>query len=161
MALFMHLTLVPFIAAAGELKTKPTQHSVKELRSIGIQPDVLLCRSEQPLPDSERRKIALFTNVPEKAVISAVDLDNIYKIPMWLHQQGLDQIVVERLHLGGKAKAEADLSEWNAVVDAVRAPGRRGHHRASSASTSTTRTPTSRWPRRSSTAACASAPRCG
>ncbi|HEY5971245.1 MAG TPA: CTP synthase, partial [Pseudoxanthomonas sp.] len=84
-ALFMHLTLVPFIAAAGELKTKPTQHSVKELRSIGIQPDVLLCRSEQPLPDGERRKIALFTNVSEKAVISAVDLDNIYKIPMWLH----------------------------------------------------------------------------
>ncbi len=122
MALFMHLTLVPFIAAAGELKTKPTQHSVKELRSIGIQPDILLCRSEQPLPDSERRKIALFTNVPEKAVISAVDLDNIYKIPMWLHAQGLDQIVVERLHLGGKAKPEADLSEWNAVVDASEHP---------------------------------------
>src|SRR6188768_951270 len=99
MALFMHLTLVPFIAAAGELKTKPTQHSVKELRSIGIQPDVLLCRSEQPLPEGERRKIALFTNVSEKAVISAVDLDNIYKIPMWLHQQQLDQIVVERLRL--------------------------------------------------------------
>jgi CTP synthase len=121
-ALFMHLTLVPFIAAAGELKTKPTQHSVKELRSIGIQPDVLLCRSEQPLPDGERRKIALFTNVPEKAVISAVDLDNIYKIPMWLHQQGLDQIVVERLRLDGKAKAEADLSEWSAVVDAAEHP---------------------------------------
>jgi CTP synthase len=121
-ALFMHLTLVPYIAAAGELKTKPTQHSVKELRSIGIQPDVLLCRSEQPLPDGERRKIALFTNVPEKAVISAVDLDNIYKIPMWLHQQGLDQIVVERLRLDGKAKAEADLSEWNAVVDAAEHP---------------------------------------
>ena len=84
----MHLTLVPYIAAAGELKTKPTQHSVKELRSIGIQPDILLCRSEQPLPDGERRKIALFTNVPEKAVISAVDLDNIYKIPMWLHAAG-------------------------------------------------------------------------
>ncbi|QNP42191.1 CTP synthase [Lysobacter solisilvae (ex Woo and Kim 2020)] len=121
-ALFMHLTLVPFIAAAGELKTKPTQHSVKELRSIGIQPDVLLCRSEQPLPDGERRKIALFTNVSEKAVISAVDLDNIYKIPNWLHQQGLDQIVVERLRLENKAKAEADLSEWNAVVDATDHP---------------------------------------
>ena len=89
--MFMHLTLVPYIAAAGELKTKPTQHSVKELRSIGIQPDVLLCRSEQPLPDSERRKIALFTNVPEHAVISAIDLDNIYKIPMFLHAQGLDR----------------------------------------------------------------------
>jgi CTP synthase len=121
-ALFMHLTLVPFIAAAGELKTKPTQHSVKELRSIGIQPDILLCRSEQPLPDGERRKIALFTNVPEKAVISAVDLDNIYKIPMWLHGQGLDRIVVERLGLGAKAKAEADLSEWEAVVDAAEHP---------------------------------------
>ena len=119
-AFFMHLTLVPFIAAAGELKTKPTQHSVKELRSIGIQPDVLVCRSEQPLPDSERRKIALFTNVPEKAVISAVDLDNIYKIPMWLHAQGLDQIVVERLKLD--AAPEADLSEWNAVVDATEFP---------------------------------------
>ena len=122
MALFMHLTLVPYIAAAGELKTKPTQHSVKELRSIGIQPDVLLCRSEQPLPDGERRKIALFTNVPEKAVISAVDLDNIYKIPMWLHQQELDQIVVERLHLQDKAAKTADLSEWMAVVDAAEHP---------------------------------------
>ncbi len=120
-AIFMHLTLVPFIAAAGELKTKPTQHSVKELRSIGIQPDVLLCRSEQPLPDGERRKIALFTNVPENAVISAVDLDNIYKIPGWLHQQGLDQIVVERLRLEAKVKP-ADLGEWNAVVDAMEHP---------------------------------------
>ena len=121
-ALFMHLTLVPYIAAAGELKTKPTQHSVKELRSIGIQPDVLLCRSEQPLPDGERRKIALFTNVPEKAVISAVDLDNIYKIPMWLHEQHLDQIVVEHLRLDAKAAPVADLSEWEAVVDAAEHP---------------------------------------
>ncbi|NYZ63777.1 CTP synthase [Luteimonas deserti] len=121
-ALFMHLTLVPYIAAAGELKTKPTQHSVKELRSIGIQPDILLCRSEQPLPDSERRKIASFTNVSEKAVISAVDLDNIHKIPMWLHAQGLDQLVVERLRLDGRAAPHADLSEWQAVVDAVEHP---------------------------------------
>jgi len=121
-ALFMHLTLVPYIAAAGELKTKPTQHSVKELRSIGIQPDVLLCRSEQPLPDSERRKIALFTNVSEKAVISVVDLDNIYKIPMWQHLQGLDAIVLERLRLEGKAAPVADLSEWEAVVDATENP---------------------------------------
>ena len=118
--LFMHLTLVPYIAAAGELKTKPTQHSVKELRSIGIQPDVLLCRSEQPLPDGERRKIALFTNVHEKAVISAIDLDNIYKIPLWLHEQGLDQIVVDRLRL--KASPHADLSDWKAVVDAMEYP---------------------------------------
>ena len=122
MAMFMHLTLVPYIAAAGELKTKPTQHSVKELRSIGIQPDVLLCRSEQPLPDGERRKIALFTNVPEKAVISAVDLDNIHKIPMWLHAQGLDQIVVERLGLKDRARDSADLSQWLDVVDAAEHP---------------------------------------
>jgi CTP synthase len=121
-AMFMHLTLVPYIAAAGELKTKPTQHSVKELRSIGIQPDVLLCRSEQPLPEGERRKIALFTNVPEQAVISAVDLDNIYKIPMWLHSQGLDQIVVQRLRLEGKAAETADLSDWLAVVEAGEYP---------------------------------------
>ncbi len=122
MAMFVHLTLIPYIAAAGELKTKPTQHSVKELRSIGIQPDVLLCRSEQPLPDSERRKIALFTNVPEKAVISAVDLDNIYKIPMWLHGQQLDQLVVDQLRLQDKASASADLSAWEAVVDASTHP---------------------------------------
>ncbi|MBJ6980002.1 CTP synthase [Luteimonas sp. MC1895] len=121
-ALFLHLTLVPYIAAAGELKTKPTQHSVKELRSIGIQPDVLLCRSEQPLPDSERRKIALFTNVSEKAVISVVDLDNIYKIPMWQQNQGLDAFVVERLRLADKAAPVADLSEWEAVVDATQHP---------------------------------------
>ena len=118
-AIFMHLTLVPFIAAAGELKTKPTQHSVKELRSIGIQPDILLCRSEQPLPDSERRKIALFTNVPERAVISAMDLDSIYKIPLWLHAQGLDQIVVDDLQLQA---GPANLSEWIATVDAVEHP---------------------------------------
>ena len=121
-AVFMHLTLVPYIAAAGELKTKPTQHSVKELRSIGIQPDILLCRSEQPLPDGERRKIASFTNVSEKAVISAVDLDNIHKIPMWLHAQGLDQLVVERLRLDAKAAPTADLSEWIDVVNAVEHP---------------------------------------
>ncbi len=118
--LFMHLTLVPWIAAAGELKTKPTQHSVKELRSIGIQPDILLCRSEQPLPESERRKIALFTNVPENAVINAIDLDNIYKIPLWLHEQGLDSIVVERLRLTGAR--EANLSDWAGVVDAMEHP---------------------------------------
>ena len=121
-AMFMHLTLVPFIAAAGELKTKPTQHSVKELRSIGIQPDVLICRSEQPLPEGERRKIALFTNVPERAVITAIDLDNIYKIPAWLHEQQLDQIVVDQLRLEGKASPKADLSEWEAVVDATQNP---------------------------------------
>ena len=115
-ALFIHLTLVPFIRSAGELKTKPTQHSVKELRTIGIQPDILICRSEQPLPVGERRKIALFTNVPEKAVISAVDADSIYRIPLLLHEQGLDEIVVERLRLD---VPPADLSEWQAVVEAL------------------------------------------
>ncbi|MGH8084642.1 MAG: CTP synthase [Lysobacter sp.] len=118
-ALFMHLTLVPWIAAAGELKTKPTQHSVKELRSIGIQPDILLCRSEQPLPDSERRKIALFTNVSERAVINAVDLDNIYKMPGRFHEQGLDDLIIERLRL---ETGPADLTEWNAVLDATENP---------------------------------------
>ncbi|MBW8076352.1 CTP synthase [Metallibacterium scheffleri] len=117
--LFMHLTLVPFIKAAGEIKTKPTQHSVKELRSIGIQADVLLCRSEQPLPEGERRKIALFTNVPERAVISAVDVEVIYELPLWLHQQGLDEIVVEQLRLPARP---ANLSEWEATVAAVKHP---------------------------------------
>ncbi|RAO77901.1 CTP synthase [Dyella jiangningensis] len=117
--LFMHLTLVPYIKAAGEIKTKPTQHSVKELRSIGIQPDVLLCRCEQPLPDGERRKIALFTNVPENAVISAADVDIIYKQPLWLHKQGLDEIVVKRLNLQA---GPADLSSWQRTVDAVENP---------------------------------------
>ena len=117
--LFMHLTLVPYIKAAGEIKTKPTQHSVKELRSIGIQPDVLLCRCEQPLPDGERRKIALFTNVPEQAVISAADVDIIYKQPLWLHKQGLDDIVVKRLGLDA---GPADLSGWQRTVDAVEHP---------------------------------------
>jgi len=119
-ALFMHLTLVPYIAAAGELKTKPTQHSVKELRSIGIQPDVLLCRSEQPLPEGERRKIALFTNVPERAVISVEDVDVLYKLPIELHAQGLDALVAERLRL--PVARPADLSEWEAAVDATLHP---------------------------------------
>ena len=116
---YMHLTLVPYIVAAGEIKTKPTQHSVKELRSIGIQPDVLLCRADRRLPDDERRKIALFANVPVKAVISAVDVGNIYKIPLLLHEQGLDDIVVEKLRL--KARA-ADLGEWRQVVEAMEHP---------------------------------------
>src|SRR5919107_1016448 len=98
-AVFIHLTLVPFIAVTGEIKTKPTQHSVKELRSIGIQPDILLCRSQNKVPDEQRRKIALFTNVEERAVISAVDADDLYKIPMLLHEEGLDDIVVDKLRL--------------------------------------------------------------
>jgi CTP synthase len=112
-ALFMHLTLVPYIAVSGEIKTKPTQHSVKELRSIGIQPDILLCRADRPLPDAERRKVALFTNVEERAVISAVDVDSIYKIPLLLHAQQLDEIVVEKL---GLDVPPANLGEWEQVV---------------------------------------------
>ena len=119
-ALFMHLTLVPYLATAGELKTKPTQHSVKELRSIGIQPDILLCRSEKIVPDKERKKIALFTNVKEEAVIPVIDLDNIYKIPLWLHSQGLDQIVADKLKLDNLP--EADLSGWKEVVNIMEFP---------------------------------------
>ncbi|MCL5051193.1 MAG: CTP synthase [Firmicutes bacterium] len=112
-ALFIHLTLVPFLGAAGEVKTKPTQHSVKELRSIGIQPDVLICRSDRTIPANERAKIALFTNVQERAVISLKDVDSIYKIPAMLKAQGLDELVVERFDLACK---EADLAEWERVL---------------------------------------------
>ncbi len=114
-ALFVHLTLVPYISAAGELKTKPTQHSVKELRSIGIQPDILLCRAEHPIPESEQRKIALFTNVEARAVIPVLDCGNIYQIPAELQKEGFDDLVVERFGLDCE---QADLSEWQRVVDA-------------------------------------------
>lgn len=112
-AMFMHLTLVPYLAAAGEVKTKPTQHSVKELLSIGIQPDVLICRSDRAIPANERAKIALFCNVPERAVISMKDVDSIYKIPALLKSQNLDSYFTERFGLECK---EADLSEWEQVV---------------------------------------------
>jgi CTP synthase len=118
-ALFIHLTLVPYIATAGEIKTKPTQHSVKELRSIGIQPDLLLCRCDRPLQDSARSKMALFTNVEKRAVIPLQDVDFIYQIPLELHSQGLDDIVIEMLGIQAK---KADLSEWERVVDAYRHP---------------------------------------
>jgi len=118
-SLFLHLTLLPYIAVAGEVKTKPTQHSVKELRSIGIQPDILMCRSEKPMSDEDRRKIALFTNVAERAVISAVDIDSIYKIPRALHEQGMDDIVVEKMQMDVQP---ADLSQWDAVTDAMDSP---------------------------------------
>ncbi|WP_110598914.1 MULTISPECIES: CTP synthase [Salinicola] len=114
-ALFMHLTLVPYIKTAGETKTKPTQHSVKELRSIGIQPDILICRSEVELEESERRKIALFTNVEERAVIPLQDADTIYRIPLMLHEQGLDDIVCDKFRLDAP---QADLAEWIHVLDA-------------------------------------------
>ncbi len=118
-AIFLHLTLVPYIATSGEIKTKPTQHSVKELRSIGIQPDVLLARATRPLPREARRKIALFTNVEERAVISGVDAADIYEIPLLLHEEGLDEIVVRRLRLD---VPPADLGEWRRVVEARKHP---------------------------------------
>ncbi len=111
--LYMHLTLLPYISTSGEIKTKPTQHSVKELRSIGIQPDILLCRADRELPADERRKIALFTNVEQRAVFSAVDVDSIYKIPSLYHKQHLDDIVVDKLKL---QVPHADLSEWEKVI---------------------------------------------
>jgi CTP synthase len=116
---YMHLTLVPIVGGSGEIKTKPTQHSVKELRGIGIQPDVLLCRCKHPLPEEQRRKIALFTNVEERAVISAVDADDIYKIPLLLHEQALDAIVVDKLRIEAPT---TDLAEWRHVVSAKSNP---------------------------------------
>lgn len=112
--MYMHLTLVPYIAVAGEIKTKPTQHSVKELRSIGIQPDILLCRVHEPLPEDARRKIALFTNVPTQAVISGIDVENIYQIPLLYRDQKVDQLVVDHLQIDCPP---ADLSEWEQVVE--------------------------------------------
>ena len=117
--LFIHLTLLPYIKVAGELKTKPTQHSVKELRGIGIQPDILICRSEHPLEDTERKKIALFTNVAENAVFISLDQDTIYKVPEDLHNQGLDDIVVSKL---GIKCDPANLSEWKNVVSKLERP---------------------------------------
>ncbi len=117
--LYMHLTLVPVVGGSSEIKTKPTQHSVKELRGIGIQPDILLCRSKHPLPEEQRRKIALFTNVEERAVISAIDADDIYKIPLLYREQQLDDIVVDKLRL---EVPPTDLTEWRQVVSAKANP---------------------------------------
>ena len=112
---YVHLTLVPFIKTAAEIKTKPTQHSVKELRSIGMQPDALVCRSELPLPKEQRKKIALFTNVTEAAVISAHDAQDIYEIPLILREQGLDDIIVKKLNLN---VSKPNLSDWESVLRA-------------------------------------------
>ncbi|MCU4676903.1 CTP synthase [Catenovulum sp. 2E275] len=112
-AMYMHLTLVPYMKASGEVKTKPTQHSVKELRSIGIQPDILICRSENAIPANERKKISLFTNVEEKAVISLKDVDSIYRIPALLRSQGLDELITRRFHIDAP---ESDLTEWEQVL---------------------------------------------
>ncbi len=116
---FVHLTLVPFIPMAGELKTKPTQHSVQKLREIGISPDVLLCRADRPIPEEERAKISLFSNVPMNAVISVWDADSIYKVPGMLHQQGMDEIVCFTL---GMVSRPADLSAWDKLIDALENP---------------------------------------
>ncbi|MFZ6861342.1 CTP synthase [Undibacterium sp. Ji67W] len=118
-AAFVHLTLVPYVAAAGELKTKPTQHSVQKLREIGIFPDALLCRADRPIPDDERAKISLFANVPEEGVISVWDADTIYKIPQMLHDQGLDKIVCDKLMLSPKP---ADLTMWDKLIYALENP---------------------------------------
>jgi CTP synthase len=119
-AVFVHLTLIPFIAAAGELKTKPTQHSVRELMEIGIQPHVLICRTEHPLSDEIRRKIALFTNVELEGVIEAPDVETIYEVPLQLRKQGLDEVILERL---GLEASEPDLTTWKNIVRRVKSPG--------------------------------------
>ena len=124
-AVFIHVTLVPYIAASGELKTKPTQHSVRELREIGIQPDILLCRSDRPLSHDLRSKIALFCNVKESAVITAQDVGTIYEVPLALHEQGLDELIVASLELNERAGA-ADLTAWRKLVDTVRQPSAGG-----------------------------------
>ncbi len=118
-SLYIHLTLVPYLQAAGEIKTKPTQHSVKELRSIGIQPDILLCRCDRPIPDSERRKISLFCNVGIDSVITATDVDSIYKVPLAYHREGLDRTVLRHFDL---ANGDIDLERWQTIVDKVSAP---------------------------------------
>ncbi|MBV8576787.1 MAG: CTP synthase [Acetobacteraceae bacterium] len=119
-AMFIHLTLVPYISSAGELKTKPTQHSVKELLNVGIQPQMLLCRCDRPIPEAERRKIASFCNVRTEAVIPALDVDAIYAVPISYHEQGMDSEVLR--HFGLNYRAEPDLSRWHRIVNAIRAP---------------------------------------
>src|SRR5262245_42194783 len=118
-AIFVHVTLVPFIPTAGELKTKPTQHSVKEMLSIGIQPDVLLCRSDRPLPREMKAKIALFCNIPERAVITARDVDTVYAVPTALANEGLDEEILRLLHIEA---APRNMALWNALLDNLRNP---------------------------------------
>jgi CTP synthase len=116
---YVHVTLVPYVKAAGEIKTKPSQHSVNKLREIGVQPDVLLCRSEQPLTDAVKKKIALFCNLEPQAVICARDVDNIYEVPLWVHEEGLDDFLVKRL---GLETREPDLTRWKAMVESIDHP---------------------------------------
>ncbi|WP_158801979.1 MULTISPECIES: CTP synthase [unclassified Acidisoma] len=118
--MFVHLTLVPYIPSAGELKTKPTQHSVKELLNVGIQPQMLLCRCDRPIPETERRKIALFCNVRPSAVIAALDVDTIYAVPLRYHEEGMDREVLRHFHL--PTEPAPDLSRWHGILDAIRAP---------------------------------------
>src|SRR5688500_19989699 len=120
-AIFVHVTLVPYIAAAGELKTKPTQHSVRELREIGIAPDILLCRSDRPISADMRRKIALFCNVQENAVISALDVPSIYEVPLAFHEQGLDELIVKDLTLSEQFPS-ADLKDWRDLISTIKDP---------------------------------------
>ncbi len=119
-SIFVHLTLVPYLAAAGELKTKPTQHSVRDLRSIGIQPDILVCRSEHAIPDSDRRKMSLYCNVPETSVISALDVSTIYEVPVSYHKEGLDVEVLKAFGLAHSS--EPDLSQWEDIIDRIKNP---------------------------------------
>ena len=145
--LYVHVTLVPFIEAAGELKTKPTQHSVNELRRIGIHPDIVVCRSSDELSRDIREKIALFADIDARAVIWNGDIEDVYLVPQALHAEGLDGLVCDQL---GLECAPADLSSWDRLAERIRARPARSRSR-SSASTSSSRTPTSRYRRRSST----------
>jgi CTP synthase len=120
-ALSMHVTLVPYIATAGELKTKPTQHSVKEMLGIGIQPDILICRTQQPLSQGTKEKIALFSNVSVEAVISAIDVSCIYEVPLYFHKEGLDELIADRLNIWSR---QPDLAAWQRIVDRFRKPAR-------------------------------------
>ena len=144
-ALFIHLTLVPYIAAAGELKTKPTQHSVRDLMEIGIQPDILICRSEQPLAAEIKRKIALFCNVDFGCVIESPDVKSIYEIPVRFFEQGLDREVCQRLRLETK---EPDLQGWKIMTERILHPDQAGADRGGRASTPTCAMPTSRCRKR-------------
>ena len=154
---FIHVSLVPFIGPSGELKTKPTQHSVAALRSIGIQPDAVVCRSDRELPTSIKQKISLMCDVDEEAVVNAADAPSIYDIPKVLHREGLDAYLVRRLDLPFR---DVDWTVWDDLLRRVHHPDRGGDGRAWSASTSTSPTPTSRWPRRSGPAASPTRPRC-
>ena len=123
--MFVHVSLVPYIGPSGELKTKPTQHSVRELRSLGIQPDAIVCRTDRPITDALKRKISLLSDVDVEAVVSAPDADSIYEIPLVLHAEGLDAYLVRHLRLEDKAAAEPDLTAWRALVERIRTPRRK------------------------------------